>query len=489
MSFIQFSKNKIRQRRKIIRKLFVWFFLFALVLIGVSFLMKQNILDEVPHSAKEEFFINEEFEGEVYFNDRDGFEAYSQITRDAINSATQSIYVAMYSISDNEIIQLLDQKKREGIDVQIIIPKSKESQHAFTFALTDLQPITVGARSSNLETEDSQMNGELMHHKFIIIDPKSDNEQLLFGSSNLTYLQQKYDSSFLLATRDTLLISTFLDEFNLLLKNTHGLKKLRSGKFQPFSSNTIYKNGFIETWFGPGYRKNSLKQRMLELINTATDSIEIIGWRINDTDVYNALMKKARDGVPVKIIIDDYYMWDELSVSNTETVVENLEIFSDSYMDVLLSKNIFKNNDELKEDFNPFLHHHALIVDNETIIVGSNNWTQGGFFYNDESILVTDIPFFVSDYNDEFEYLSNLLIGKEYNFTLSNNTLIIPEELLMSKKVIFYIEKSNPDWVGEICFETTTTQQIEIPTECITKTTRIFITDEDYTIKASGYIK
>lgn len=41
--------------------------------------------------------------------------------------------------------------------------------------------------------------------------------------------------------------------------------------------------------------------------------------------------------------------------------------------------------------FNSFLHHHTLILDEEITVFGGNNWTTGGFFRNDESIMISNI--------------------------------------------------------------------------------------------------
>ena len=490
MSFIQFSKNKINQRKKILKKFFVWFFVVISFLFFISLLLNDSFLEEYPHGAKTEEHFSYDFFGDIYFNDMDGFDAYSQLTYDVINSASDSIHMAMYSISDQNIVQLLNKKKQAGVDVQIIIPKSKGIQHEYTFGLTNLEPIEVGSISSRNESTDSGMNGELMHHKFILVDADTDNRQLLFGSSNLTYLQQKFDSSFQLYTRDAFMIYSFFEEFKLLKRNINGLKKIRSGTFQPFTSKGVYSNGFMETWFGPGFQKNSIKERILKDIEEAKHSIDIIGWRINDIDILNALVRSTKRGVAVRILVDDYYMWDELSVSQRTINSHAIQVASDSYMHVIKDNIINFNEENISDNFNPFLHHHALIIDDINLIAGSNNWTQGGFFYNDESIIVTNIDTLVTEYREEFDYLYNLLVADTFNFNLDNNKLeILDFEYSDTSSLVVYIEKSNPHWEGEICYQTFINQntKIIIPDICITDTTRFFITEGD-TLKASAYI-
>ena len=51
------------------------------------------------------------------------------------------------------------------------------------------------------------------------------------------------------------------------------------------------------------------------------------------------------------------------------------------------------------------MHHKFLIVDGETMVTGSYNWTPGAEYVNYEDILVENTPTIVTRYQQEFERL------------------------------------------------------------------------------------
>lgn len=485
MSFIQFSKRKLRKRKKIIYKSIFLFLIFVFILVAGSLSLGKRIDEEIEYFPRVSEVLPYDFDGDIYFNNTDGFDKYYKATIDALESAEESIQIAIYSISDEKMVSILNKKKLDGVIVNIVVPKSKMAQHKYVFANTILKPVEVGSLS---DVEDFS---ELMHHKFILIDSGGTNQQLLFGSSNLTYLQQKYDSSFLVVTSEDSLIKIFQDEFNLLKENKYGLKKISTGEFKPYAFEGFYNNGFINIWFGPGYKKNSIKNRMIMEIDNAKSSIMVIGWRINDLDIYKALEKKAEEGVSVKIIMDDYYMWDELSIANNFN--GKAQVFSDSFMHVILDRRKDELKSELGDIFNSFVHHHTLIVDEKILFTGTNNWSQGGFHYNDESIIITDIKKFVNGYIHQFNYLYDTLHGQEVDTLVDSKNIFNIRSVIDGEwsKVIFYTEKNDSSWLGEVCFEMSYEEykeEVLVPNECNSNRSRIFIIGPSGNLMASDYL-
>lgn len=494
MSFIKFSKKKFKKNKKLIQSIIFLFFGISIFFLLVSLFTRSSFLDQNSFTPKKTDFFDYDLEGEMLFNDLDGYETYSKTTLDILKNAKHSIQVAMYSINSPEIIEILDQKKREGIKAVVVTPLSKTKQHTLAFGITDIPLIQIGKS----ETDDETL-GDLMHHKFILVDSGYETQTLVFGSSNLTFFQEKYDPSFLFTTQDAEIIKIFQSEFDFLKNQTHGVKKIFKNGYNPFAFRGMYTNGFVEIWFSPGYLKNSIKYRMIELIEQAQTNIKIIGWRINDKDIYAALVKKVREGVQVQIILDDYYMWDSNSIgiqvfdfkNNTDT--DKLNITTDSYVHIKILKDLFGTEDNLKDTFNSFMHHHTLIIDDTILVTGTNNWGTSGFYHNDESIMVTDVKYLVKKYVNYFTTAYDMLHGFEIDVSLNkDDMLIINSDLSEDSNILIYIEKSAPDWVGELCFEISYKEYvagIKIPELCKTQSTRIFITDQNYKVIGSGYLK
>ncbi len=56
-----------------------------------------------------------------------------------------------------------------------------------------------------------------------------------------------------------------------------------------------------------------------------------------------------------------------------------------------------------EEDFNSFLHHHLLLVDGTIAVFGTNNWSTNGFFNNNESIMISNIPYMFQSFKQAFD--------------------------------------------------------------------------------------
>lgn len=53
------------------------------------------------------------------------------------------------------------------------------------------------------------------------------------------------------------------------------------------------------------------------------------------------------------------------------------------------------------------MHNKFVVVDDTFLITGSFNWTVAAVRNNQENLLVVDHPFYITEYNNEFEKLWN----------------------------------------------------------------------------------
>lgn len=495
MKFITFSKNKFKKNRSTIRKVS---FIFLIVLLGIFTiaLLSQIFLqgnrssnfETKPHIEKT---VGYPFKGTLYFNDGVHPDIYSEVVFELFSNAQKTIDIAMYSVKHQKIIDILKKKKQQGIDVSIVLPFSKKQQHDIVFQGTDFDVITLGKGGGMFGSREG-----LMHNKFAIVDYGTQAQNLFLSSANMTELQEKFDPSFLLVTQDTELIEVFQKELLLLKDAIWSTKKLRKSDFSPFFSRIQYTNGFIEVWFSPGYFENSSKTKIISLIDSAKKQIDILGWQINDPDILEALEKKVKEGILVRVIIDDYYAWDDVSIGSELIKFSKKEnsafVSTDSFLNILVEKKVIVLPEGFPEAFNSFLHHHTLVVDKKILLTGTNNWTLGGFYVNDEFTIVTDVSDLVETYDEYIGALFERVYSKKVNFEQKGNTLffeILPQGI---DSLILYIEKSYPNQVGQICYETkmaSTQTSVSIPEECITPQTRVFILDQNKKLQASSYLE
>lgn len=98
-----------------------------------------------------------------YFSPADNLK---QIYLDFVTSAKETIRIVDYSFNMVELVDLLNKKQKEGVDVMLILDKSQEGGKSEKVALSKLDKnITV------LFGESSK--GKIIHDKFTIIDGKA----------------------------------------------------------------------------------------------------------------------------------------------------------------------------------------------------------------------------------------------------------------------------------------------------------------------------
>ncbi len=473
-----------RQRRKKILLAAASFLVLAGLLIGASMMKDDFILEDQSYAPKTEISLESNFEGDIYFNDVANTEIFSNLLVEEIGKAKESIDLRMFSFSLPRVQEALLEAEARGVAVNIVLDRSKEEQHDEVFGKTSVFEITeVGG--------DIKRAGDYMHHKFLLIDKDTDDAKLLAGSFNYTEFQENYDPSFVLVTEDTSLIEGFVEESLLIEGDKRGYKKFREEEYKPFNRKISYANGEMELWFGPGFKSNSVKERMLNLLDEAEEKIEIVIWQLTDNDIAKKLYEKSLAGVEVKIITDDYYIWGDASAFNlffgraVKDRNENVHLVSDLYRSL-----DFSNKIDSSDYFNPYLHQHSLIIDEEKLLTGTNNWTFNGFFKNDEMIIITDIPEFVSEFKNSFDYHWSELNGLKLEYNVVDLSLSFEEEdSLIGKRLYVYKEKSEMKTLPLPCYEGAIEDfTVDLPQICKSQHTMYMILNDQNRLISNGYL-
>jgi len=72
--------------------------------------------------------------------------------------------------------------------------------------------------------------------------------------------------------------------------------------------------------------------------------------------------------------------------------------------------NFYKEGIKLKsKQLDVLMHHKFVVIDNNTLITGSINWTKSAFFGNFENVLVTNESALVKPFINEFERIWTML--------------------------------------------------------------------------------
>jgi phosphatidylserine/phosphatidylglycerophosphate/cardiolipin synthase-like enzyme len=389
-------KNFYKKNKKIIAYLILPVaLLIILIYLGISLFNLYKKPINFKNEPKNIINIPESFSGSVYFNDVLGKDDFSDLMIENIDNAQKTIEVAMYSMDNAIIKEALYRAADRGILINLVFSTKRQDGIA-NFINNSGRP--------NIKIYFATPGGTgYMHHKFMIIDKNTNKQKLFFSSYNFTAIQGKFDPSFILETDRPEIISTFSEEFNRL-NNQDGTQNTNR-----LATRINYPEGFLEIWFAPGTKNNNLKNRMIDLIKNTKDNIKVMIWYLTDADIAANLIAIAKTK-PVTIIADDFNlqtvgsMFPVIQAQKERDQLDNLKIINDSKRNLEVSQ-LWPGS-----TLNSFLHQHLLIIDDQTIVFGTSNWSANGFFDNNEATMVSDIPNLVKSFTES--YSTNYRINK-----------------------------------------------------------------------------
>lgn len=435
-------------------------FVFLAALIFLSACQKQQPQAKRPLPLEQDPFI------EVYFNQNPAqgseyTEPYRKLTRpgddleqlivDEITSAQSTVDVAVQELRLPKIAKALVERHQAGVKVRVILENNysrpwsdlseaevsqldewERSRYQEFRALIDrnndgqlsAQEINnrdalIILRNAGVPTIDDTADGSkgsgLMHHKFVVVDGYT----VIVTSANFTTsdihgdfasAESRGNANNLLKIDNSQLASLFTQEFNLMwgdgggkLDSLFGLKKPLRPPQQLSIGETTVTVQFSPTspsrpW---SLSSNSLIGKTLE---SATQSVNLALFVFSEQRLANTLETEHQQGVQVKALIDPSFAFRYYS--------EGLDMLG-----VALS-----NNCKYEADNRPWqvpiatvgvpqlppgdkLHHKFAVIDRETAIAGSHNWSAAANYNNDETVLVIQSPTVAAHFAREFERL------------------------------------------------------------------------------------
>lgn len=273
------------------------------------------------------------------------------------------------------------------------------------------------------DTADGSKGSGLMHHKFMVIDSKT----VVTGSSNFTLsgihgdfknIETKGNINHLLQIDNSELASLFAQEFNYMWGDSkRGGVNSKFGLAKPYRSpkSIAWKDTKVTVYFSPtSSRKNwNLSGNGLigKTINNANNSIDLALFVFTDQSIANILQQKQQQSVEIKGVFDGgfafrYYseVLDLLGLSSYYNC--QLEASNNPWKMPLESISVANTNKGDK------LHHKFALIDQQTIITGSQNWSKAANHVNDETLLIINNLTLAEHFNREFRRLYQSALWK-----------------------------------------------------------------------------
>lgn len=286
------------------------------------------------------------------------------IAADLLRAQTQ-VDIAAFDLDAEPIVAALMTLNERGVAVRIVTDTDN----------ADLSSIR-RLRRNGLSVVEDKRSG-LMHNKFIIID----NRYLWAGAMNFTSNDVYCNNNNTVRFDAPALAANYRAEMDEMYEDR---------LFGPDSpENTPQEQLFIQgievdNYFAP--------ERELELINViartvtrAQQEILFMAFSFTNEEIGEAMLGRADAGVPVRGIF-------EKTGSDTAS----------SYYGLMRKAGL--SNVQVRLDGNSrLLHHKVIIVDRQTVVFGSFNFSASANRSNDENLLIVHDPTFADQFIKEFE--------------------------------------------------------------------------------------
>lgn len=198
-----------------------------------------------------------------------------------------------------------------------------------------------------------------MHNKFLIIDGQS----VWAGSLNLTASGLNNDNNNLLHVQSAELAGLYTAEFNEMFVDEQfgDGAQTSGGDGQGWLS---VDGAQIQVLFSPDDRPS---RKLVELINQAERRIDFLAYTLTLNGVRDALLDANADGVRVRGVFD---------AEQTSAAGSDYDSLRAAGVDVRLDGTF------------GLMHEKAIILDEETVVMGSYNFTRNADENNDENLLI-----------------------------------------------------------------------------------------------------
>lgn len=283
-----------------------------------------------------------------------------------IEESQSSIHIAAFEFNLDSIAEALIEAKQRGVDVKWVT----DDEHGLAADRDKGHGQFARLRKAKIKVNNDARSG-LMHNKFVIID----SQTVWTGSTNLTVNGTQRNNNNVIVMRSPEVAAIYEREF----------QEMWSGKFGKSSPSTVSQqkvivNGTpISVLFGA---EDEVADALTELINNTKSDVTFMSFSFTHDGMGKAMLAKANQGVRVQGIFE---------TRGSQTQYSELP-------------RLFCQGIPVRQDGNPrTLHHKVIVLDKQTVITGSFNFSNNADQKNDENVVILENPGIAKLYLQEFE--------------------------------------------------------------------------------------
>lgn len=269
---------------------------------------------------------------------------YRPIT-EIIATAQHSVRVAMYELSDDEIVQaLIDAHHQRHVEVKVLLDAAFHGRQTNQKAYTELFGSGVDVRWAP---------PEVIYHEKVVV---ADDSVAAVGTANLV-------SKFYSSSRDAFITTTSRADV-IPIRATFDADYQAAGSPAHSAATATATQGDRLIW------SPAARGRFIEQIDSATQTLIITTEELADRAVLTAIEHAARRGVVCRIVVSENPAWKQ-AIEEVSTAGCSAHLLPTSASTV-------------------FMHEKMLLVDGKALIIGSHNLSTASLLDNRELSLQLD---------------------------------------------------------------------------------------------------
>jgi competence ComEA-like helix-hairpin-helix protein len=284
-----------------------------------------------------------------------------QVFAALLDRSKRTVDGAFFEINAEPIVDAIERAAERGVQVRLVT--DADELKAEPQILSRLKKAGVRFVPDTREA--------LMHHKFAIFD----GQAVWSGSYNITRNDTERNDNNALWLHSRELAAIYQAVFEKLWSGNFGADRLQ----KPADGATLEDGTRVEVFFAP---EEAVELQVLKVLRAASSSIDVMAFSFTDEAMGEALISAAARGVRVRVVIE--------------------KIASDAK-----GGQLFPLRDagvEAYADGNKYrLHHKVFLVDAQTVITGSFNFSRGARSNNENLLILRSSPALARAYQAEFD--------------------------------------------------------------------------------------
>jgi phosphatidylserine/phosphatidylglycerophosphate/cardiolipin synthase-like enzyme len=250
----------------------------------------------------------------------------------ALQKAKHSIYLTMYGISDQTLLQTLVRREQDGVSMRLYYDPKGTKDLTSLFRGGDVTPIALSG---------------LLHQKVLVVD----HSMVFLGSSNFTQASLLHHDNLVIGLQSPKL-AQFLEA---------------KGPTAPGHLQTLVGGQLVDLWLSPDSKGQALAA-LKRQIRMAQKSIVCALFTFTHPVLEEALIEAHQRGIQILVLIDRY-----AALGSSLSTVQRLEKEG-----IQVVQSVGKK----------LLHHKMALFDDHTLVMGSANWTKAAFTKNSDCLLM-----------------------------------------------------------------------------------------------------